>query len=203
MKKITNIFALTLLSILMSGCATSGYFADRGNDSLDIFTLTSPLGAGFGTRIGPFHTGLNISFAEIGLRGGVIEEQAGFHFAPINYEVILNGYDRFYPQEIYFGNAERCAIKRYRTDEDDLILPFVTSGLEIKGCYNSEFKNMLTHPYLTQVEAQAGLLYGIKFGFNIGELFDFILGWTTIDIYNDDYWYLKEKEEKKKSNKTD
>ena len=47
--------------------------------------------------------------------------------------------------------------------------------------------------YLTQIEVAAGLGGTLRLGFNPGELLDFILGFTTIDIFNDDL-------EKRKSN---
>ncbi len=41
--------------------------------------------------------------------------------------------------------------------------------------------------YYTQLEVAAGaLLVGARVGFNPGELLDFLLGWTTLDIYGDD-----------------
>ena len=46
-------------------------------------------------------------------------------------------------------------------------------------------------PYYTQVEAVAGVGYGVRFGFNIGEFIDLLLGWTTIDIYGDDIGIIK------------
>ncbi len=41
-------------------------------------------------------------------------------------------------------------------------------------------------PYCTQIEVVAGALGGLRAGFHPGELIDFLLGWTTLDIYNDD-----------------
>ena len=38
----------------------------------------------------------------------------------------------------------------------------------------------------TQMEVVVGLGGTLRLGFNPGELLDFILGWATIDIYNDD-----------------
>ncbi len=46
--------------------------------------------------------------------------------------------------------------------------------------------NRPRHPYFTQIEVVAGLLGTLRLGFNPGELLDFILGWTTVDIFNDD-----------------
>jgi len=40
--------------------------------------------------------------------------------------------------------------------------------------------------YFTQIEVAAGVIVGVRIGFNPGELLDFIFGWFGIDIYNDD-----------------
>ncbi|MDT8390564.1 MAG: hypothetical protein RRC34_08670 [Lentisphaeria bacterium] len=40
--------------------------------------------------------------------------------------------------------------------------------------------------YYTQIEVVVGVLGSIRLGFNPGELLDFILGWTTLDIYGDE-----------------
>ncbi len=41
-------------------------------------------------------------------------------------------------------------------------------------------------PMYTEVEAVAALGPAVRVGINPGELVDFILGWTTLDIYSDD-----------------
>jgi hypothetical protein len=40
--------------------------------------------------------------------------------------------------------------------------------------------------YYTQIEVAAAVGVGFRLGFNPGELLDFVLGWTTLDIYGDD-----------------
>jgi hypothetical protein len=40
--------------------------------------------------------------------------------------------------------------------------------------------------YYTDVSVSAAAFLGFTIGFNPGEVIDFILGWTTIDIYGDD-----------------
>ncbi|MBN2109336.1 MAG: hypothetical protein JW832_18050, partial [Deltaproteobacteria bacterium] len=40
--------------------------------------------------------------------------------------------------------------------------------------------------YYTHIEAVLGLQGSVRVGFNAGEFFDFIIGWTTVDILNDD-----------------
>jgi hypothetical protein len=64
--------------------------------------------------------------------------------------------------------------------------PFYAEKPEAKG-------NYLFHPYWTQIEVIGDVGVGCRLGFNPGELLDFILGWTTIDIFDDD---LERKERK-------
>ena len=40
--------------------------------------------------------------------------------------------------------------------------------------------------YYTQIEAEVGLVGSVRIGFNPGELLDFLLGWTTLDVFGDD-----------------
>lgn len=41
-------------------------------------------------------------------------------------------------------------------------------------------------PFYTEIEVMAGFIFSLHAGANVGELLDFILGWTGIDIYGDD-----------------
>jgi hypothetical protein len=52
----------------------------------------------------------------------------------------------------------------------------------------------------TQIDILLGLGGTVRLGFNPGELLDFILGWTTIDIYSDDVASITRQKEKE-SNK--
>jgi hypothetical protein len=41
-------------------------------------------------------------------------------------------------------------------------------------------------PQLFNVQAKAGLYYGVRVGVSLAELLDFVLGWTSMDIMTDD-----------------
>jgi len=41
------------------------------------------------------------------------------------------------------------------------------------------------------------LVFGLRIGFDIGALLDFVLGWTTIDIYSDDLESRKKEESRR------
>ncbi|WCL48592.1 hypothetical protein [Leptospira sp. GIMC2001] len=40
--------------------------------------------------------------------------------------------------------------------------------------------------FVTQCEVSLGLYYGFRFGFNIAEFADWLVGWTTLDFLDDD-----------------
>ncbi|MCB1172772.1 MAG: hypothetical protein KDK39_04365 [Leptospiraceae bacterium] len=50
--------------------------------------------------------------------------------------------------------------------------------------------------FYTRLELQAGAWLGFRAGFNVGELLDFLVGWTTVDLYNDDAPYEPDLEER-------
>jgi len=44
--------------------------------------------------------------------------------------------------------------------------------------------------FWTQIDLALGVYWPIRIGFNPGELLDFLLGWTALDIYGDDAQYM-------------
>ena len=51
------------------------------------------------------------------------------------------------------------------------------------------------YSYYTQIEMAAGLGGTLRLGVNPGEFVDFLLGWTTLDIFDDDPGRRKKEEE--------
>lgn len=201
MKTIIKIVVAVLGVASMTGCAsTKAYFVDRGHDAADIFTLTMSAGLGARARVGPFHAGLITTVGDIGLRGGAIESDGGGPCNPFSgYELACVGSEYFWPQHVYFGDTLRCQQKTYYTD--DPFVPLFTPSLKVydpvtdSKISDSSFKHMIRNPYLTQVEVQASVVLGLRVGINIGELLDFVLGWATIDIYNDDIESNRQRDE--------
>ncbi len=54
--------------------------------------------------------------------------------------------------------------------------------------------------YYTQCEVCLGVLRGVRLGVNPGELLDFLLGWTTLDTFNDDLEQMQRQQESEKIN---
>ena len=187
MKKIIQL-AVLLFVVCLTGCAsTGGYFLDRGRDVADIFTATAGVGLGARARTGPIHAGLIYNIGDTGLRAGSLISSSG-RCNPVEAELIGYCYEMLSPQcMIGEENNPRCNSKGYAAEST--VVPFVTTDFSPYGnqpCF--------PHPYWTQIEIQAALGLSLRLGFNPGELLDFILGWTTMDIYNDDLERKKQKE---------
>lgn len=188
MKKIIQTVLAMVVIANMTGCA-SPYTTNRVRDAADIFTATVGVGAGAKARVGPFHAGIFGNHDIVGLRGGTIDI---FGLDPkrsfaLDIETLLipipGPYrDKVFAADMFIGPGPAG---RHRTAQFEHLspLPFCyTSGLRAKQ--------------YTQIELAGGLLGTLRLGFNPGELLDFILGWTTIDIYGDDIEEKKKKEEK-------
>ena len=197
MKKALQLVLIAALASMMTGCAsTGGYFADRGRDASDILTATVGVGAGAKARVGPIQVGLLANMDMIGLRGGNAgpvwwyETETRETLAPFPYRARRFAFTQ-YPWTVpsyVFG------YERYHAGQNDAD-PIVARGKSYEAVSPLPLVVLSDQPeFYTQCEVTIALLGSVRLGFNPGELLDFILGWTTIDIYNDDI-------ERKKSNK--
>ena len=188
MKKAIQVLIAMALVASMAGCAsTKGYLVDRGRDTRDLFTATVGAGLGAKARVGPLHAGVVVNHDLAGLRdsafgyytlsmgrgnGVACEYEATVIPVPGPFrEGLLGnwafGYDAFMTRPSVDG-------RRLKSDyEVRSLFPFVaTDGMR--------------HPYYTQLEVVIGLGPSLRLGFNPGELADFLLGWSGIDIFSDD-----------------
>jgi len=175
--KTTRRLLCLMLATASVGCAGPGYWTDRGNDALDIFTLTVGMGGGAGARVGPLHAGLYGYSDFYGLRGGRLEGSGFMHSG--SYDVTVCSEEYF----LYHEDPDSDRLKSYEAEG----YPFASFAKLGKAFHEGERRQppgML--PYYTQIEVVAGALGGLRVGFNPGELVDLLLGWTTLDIYNDD-----------------
>jgi len=181
MKKIIQ-FTAFLSIVCLTGCASTGsYFVDRGRDVADIFTATAGMGAGAKVQLGPLQTGVIANADLAGLRGGKLfvydnSNEIGFPDSG-DLEAILYGTSWF----LY----DRHRNKKFH--DGPYMLPIWDHGeVPFPFCRRPSYPRKSCPAYYTQIEATGGLLGTVRLGFNPGELLDFIFGWTTIDIYNDD-----------------
>ena len=170
-------FALAILLSLAfaaSGCATRGYLLDRGRDAADIFTATFGIGAGIKARVGPGQVALFENADLCGLRCG---------------QVFWNGNDLILNDELYTPFPLKkweltFGTETFRIDTS----PVPEERAKYVVAYSPFPGVAIGTPatFYTQVEVAGGLGLTLRLGFNAGELVDFILGWSTLDIFNDD-----------------
>ena len=175
---------LSVACAFCSGCATSGFMKDRMADGSDIFTATVGKGIGAKARVGPIQVGVISVVDKAGLRGGHLYKPAPFENAGADICIAIVGLDDFN----YMGRTMGPRRKEFATTYCLVPMPYRFKG-----------GPQLNASYWTQIEAVIGIGGTLRLGFNPGELLDFILGWTTIDIYGDD---LEAKMQKEKSNPT-
>lgn len=183
MKQIARCIFLLLGAAFLCGCATPGYMSDRMNDAADIVTLSCSVGAGAKARVGPVHAGVIATAGYMGLRGG---EWSGSGEESVEFEALVLpteegfAFEQFEPADL--------ACRRGKGFTASSAVPFLTTSLaapETQPLPRLE----RAHPdygYFTQLEVSIGAVWVGRLGFNPGELLDFVLGWTTLDIFDDD-----------------
>ena len=193
---------------LLGGCASMGtYLAQRGRDAADVFTLTVGVGDGVGIRAGPVHVSAIISSDLAGLKGGqfftngndLMYNEQKLAFLPIPRSQDWATRQREMEEnEKLRAKAEGREWKRTKTRWEpnwfgsDIFFQDQGEPCDVRGkniMANSPFPFYVVSEnpaYYTQIEIAGGLLLCLRAGFNPGELLDFILGWTGVDIYGDD-----------------
>jgi hypothetical protein len=174
-------FVGTFVCALCSGCASTGYLGDRMRDAGDVFTATVGMGAGAKARVGPVQAGALYNIDMWGLRGGDFGDVPWYETCTrdalfpvparwVGYPPMESG--RFGDERFACGCKRSRSWQRGKSFAAKAPLPFIGVAKQPE--------------YYTQIEIVVGVLGSIRLGFNPGELLDFILGWTTLDIYDDD-----------------
>ena len=151
-------------------------------DAGDIFTATILKGGIAKARMGPLRTGVFFGEDIAGLRAGEIYFPSDFQSWKQNYDDCVLDMS----EEVFEPGGLQIAKKRgklFRTANLYRSPYFPFFAIPVK---NPEITLPQKIPYYTQIEVAAGLYRGIRLGINPGEILDFILGWTTIDIFDDD-----------------
>ena len=173
---------LLLLPVLFcAGCA-SPYWQNRRADAADVFTAAVGVGLGATARIGPLRAGLGAHYDLYGVEAGETGQLgtlAGLVVAgPSAGEVSFllwgeSGTD-------LYGSAAR------RGKNHCSIIASPTGGLGPVPLWDPPGPAGGNPARWTQIEVAAGLLGGVRLGFNPGELLDFVLGFFGVDLYDDD-----------------
>jgi hypothetical protein len=179
--------ALTVLALL-SGCASSGYLADRRRDALDIFTVQVGYGLGAKSRVGPIQTGLLADIGGVGIRGGDVLGLEDFwpegydQPAKQDYVGVVIGVEGFGGSDVSNRRGKSFAAKQVLVAS----YPVTTLDADEKLWIEEHHIVLNPAPYYSQIEVVAAVGLSLRFGFNPGELADFLLGWFGGDIYHDD-----------------
>lgn len=181
---------IMLFMALVSGCSTP-YMIDRGRDAKDILTASVGVGAGGKVRTGPLQFGLWFNCAEAGLRGGEAVKAAPFEVSESsNMPKALDFLYFAYGVETFSGGP--LAPERGKTFHAGTFL-FLTAPVPEQLLFGPKsnrksggYAKYNPFAYWTEVEAAIGLGGTVRLGVNLGEAVDFLLGWTTLDIFGDD-----------------
>jgi len=142
-------------------------------------------------RAGPVHAGLIGSFGVTGLRGGSIQDgEWAFGEGEVEYLGWPLEHTEFRGKMRLPFSEESFSPKDGRGKGFGAIsqMPFVTTGFVTHDCPHGA---PLIPAYWTQLEAQAGVLWTLRVGLNLGEALDFLLGWAMLDLHVDDLGYLE------------
>ena len=177
MKRILIVAAALAIITFLTGCATP-YMKDRARDAADIFTARIGFGAGAKVHIGPLQTGLLFNLDGIGLRGGEFYYSEEIDNPSEDMDYVFGGTCSFIPAD--YDNS--TAIKRNKY----YVVTYSFLGIPVNSPFYCRVPNTYSPCYFTNIEVVGGFLWTFRLGFNPGELLDFILGWTTLDIFKDD-----------------
>ena len=166
--------ALIILAFLK--CSTfRSYLANRALDTADVLTFSVEQKVA-GVNVKPCFSNIGLQFAQsgqgFGLRAGSIgaySTGANNKFYNSGNSYLLINSIHHYPVQPHFRNNK--------------IKAFSESNSLAVGIFDWHGYN-----FVTQCEVSVGLYYGIRTGFNIAELGDWLLGWLTIDFLNDDIY---------------
>ena len=190
MRKMLQLAVALSLAVLSAGCATP-YMTDRARDAADVLTCAACSGGGVKARVGPIGTGLflGMNYEQLGLRGGYAGRLGGGDCLEnmLDVDVIYGQMERFVP---YDCPTVMLRGKAHLSDGYlglNFAYPCPSTTLvygEDRFVVRSSWRQ--TIPQWTRIEAVFGFPVSLRLGFNPGELLDLILGWTTIDVFDDD-----------------
>lgn len=172
----------------LTGCSTS-YTTNRCRDAADIVTIGIGRGVGAKARIGSLEAGLLSEEGMVALRGGAAGGNRDGKTEDI--QLLLFGFEGFGQETIGYPTPE----PEYNVF-DERGKSFKAGSYNVIPFWSTLAEGVRAPYYYTQIELVAALLGSVRVGVNPGELVDFVLGWTTIDIYNDDVEATKTKDAK-------
>ena len=177
-----NRLFLLLPVLFCAGCA-SPYWRDRRADAADVFTATVGIGLGATARVGPLRAGLGAHYDFYGVEAGETGELGTLP------GLVVAGPSAGEVSFLLWGESavdlDGGARRRGKNHCSSSVASF-TRGLNPVPLWDPPEPAGGNPARWTQIEVAAGLLGGVRLGFNPGELLDLLLGVFGVDLYDDD-----------------
>jgi hypothetical protein len=163
-----------ILCLLVFNCSTfSTYLENRALDTADIFTLSVERKIA-GVNIKYCISNLGLQSAKYGKGYGLRAGSIGAYSTGAAREYYNSG-NSFILLNSVHHHPSRTNVRNNISKSFNESNTFGLGIFDWNG-YNS----------FTQCEFSIGLYYGLRVGFNLAEMGDWLLGWFTIDFLNDD-----------------
>lgn len=176
-----------LWALAGTGCSSlSGYFVDRGRDAADVLTISVGVGAVGQVRLGPLPVGILDTSDVVGLRYGETLCRTFNGKKPEEHDVLLATVPTALVALFGVGFHGLDQIPAYFEKLDNYQMYENNFPLSETQLLRNKRTELLSSPNCYQVEGVIGLGLTLRAGVNAGELLDFILGWSTLDIFKDD-----------------
>jgi hypothetical protein len=166
----------TLICSLCATCKSVGFWGDRVRDLADVATATVGKGWGLKGRVGPLQAGWVRHRDRAGIRNGCllwwpsVDDGIGY----------FDNHARIYCTELCrLPDSAFARGKNYESSGLGFLvyIAFVDPG---------GVPSYMGRYYYSRLSLTLGLGASIHIEVNLGEVLDFVLGWFTIDIFNDD-----------------
>lgn len=172
---------LVILGVFTSGCS---YFGRRLDDACDIFTATAEAKAvGFKAQMGPWGGfGIYGSDPDAFGAGFIGGQRTTYDYTDVTMPPLLGFVQKFRNFDDDRRRKEIHVVQSW-------FIPYLrpqTNPSGFSGGFREAGDWRRVAPRYTQVEVAIGFWGGIRLGMNFGELIDFLVGWTTLDIFGDD-----------------
>ncbi len=180
MKRVITCMGFFTILALGTSC-TSAYWTDRGRDFNDCFHVGVGVGLGAKVKLGPVNLGLLAEGDFFGVRGVNPIRATNEHSAWTSLAFFSHS------GELFEGGDEHTILSVRKK------LYSVESRREPTSktaTFTPDVNDLIPPQYHTGFEVVVGLGPSVRIGFNVGELADFVLGWVTVDLFDDDVGIL-------------
>ena len=158
---------LLALALLLSSCT---YLQNRADDASDMITASVEEG------------GLNASVQLAHLDMGFGTSTQG-----VGYNLLGRNFGQYYLAESMFLGTKGSQLGTDTEESENTVFPFFYRWeVHENEFLPTELEKETPWTHYCQIEIHACLQLGARVGFNIGEILDFVLGFTTLDIAGDD-----------------